>query len=501
MENNFLNEPLDSDNRIGNQTIKPMPTPDVMPKQTPRMSSGLPVEEDGIINPIKHDRSWYETGGTNNDVLIPDNQYTTKMNPPYGGPGEPRTLPPKNLLDSPYETRVENGTTMADILAEQQNNQPAVADLSGIATPTYDTPTPVGYTGPTQQQVQDNELVKNQLNDLISSDSDYINIAEQAALRQANSRGLTNSSIAAGAGREAAIKQALPIAQQDAKTYFDTNTNNTNWTNRFGENAQNAGYNLQRDATQAGYANDQARLNAEYTAQRDAANAGYQRDNTVLQGQIADSQLGRQHAMNMDRDQANFGYNQSTIQLQGDIAANQAALLQGFNLQNLDVAQRNALETQALEFANVMEQNRMKVAADYTQSYLNSQGNIMELWNAEAQAIYQNGNMTAAEQRSAVNALKDKYQTMLNNDAAMYQAMGAWGVMTDVFPPNGSSPAPDNPNGPDNPDGPGDTPPTTGDPNPGSPIIIPQDPAIGIGNLPVTRPYINPVPRGPRNRK
>ncbi len=35
----------------------------------------------------------------------------------------------------------------------------------------------------------------------------------------ANSRGLLNSSIAVGAARDAVLKNALPIAQQDAQTY------------------------------------------------------------------------------------------------------------------------------------------------------------------------------------------------------------------------------------------------------------------------------------------
>ena len=61
--------------------------------------------------------------------------------------------------------------------------------------------------------------VSGQLNTLLSSDSPYIKLNEQKATEQAGSRGLLNSTIAASAGRNAAIASALPIAQQDAESY------------------------------------------------------------------------------------------------------------------------------------------------------------------------------------------------------------------------------------------------------------------------------------------
>ena len=61
--------------------------------------------------------------------------------------------------------------------------------------------------------------VAGQLNTLLKSDSPYIQNAETRAKEEAAGRGLLNSSMAAGAGRRAAIESALPIAQQDAETY------------------------------------------------------------------------------------------------------------------------------------------------------------------------------------------------------------------------------------------------------------------------------------------
>ncbi len=61
--------------------------------------------------------------------------------------------------------------------------------------------------------------VAGQLTSLLDSDSKYIQQARLAAAEQSQSRGLLNSSMAAGAGEAAAIREGLPIAQQDAKAY------------------------------------------------------------------------------------------------------------------------------------------------------------------------------------------------------------------------------------------------------------------------------------------
>lgn len=59
--------------------------------------------------------------------------------------------------------------------------------------------------------------VQSQLQSMLASDSPYLTAARTRAMQQANSRGLINSSIAAGAGEFAAIDAAAPIAQADAQ--------------------------------------------------------------------------------------------------------------------------------------------------------------------------------------------------------------------------------------------------------------------------------------------
>lgn len=82
--------------------------------------------------------------------------------------------------------------------------------------------------------------VAGQLEGLLDDDSLYRKNAETAALQTANARGLLNSSIAASAGTKAAIDSALPIASQDASTYYNQNIFNLSAKNQFA--LANTGY-------------------------------------------------------------------------------------------------------------------------------------------------------------------------------------------------------------------------------------------------------------------
>ena len=84
------------------------------------------------------------------------------------------------------------------------------------------------------QNVTPESTVKNQMEGLLSENSQYMQLAKQGAKEESASRGLLNSSIAAGAGQRAAIQSALPIAQQDAQTYNNQSLVNQQYQNQFG---------------------------------------------------------------------------------------------------------------------------------------------------------------------------------------------------------------------------------------------------------------------------
>ena len=88
------------------------------------------------------------------------------------------------------------------------------------------------------RQVQPEDTVQWQMDQILAKNSPLMRRARTGALQQMNERGLLNSSIAVEAGQNAVIANALPIASQDANTYFSQGINNQNTTNRFRENDQ-----------------------------------------------------------------------------------------------------------------------------------------------------------------------------------------------------------------------------------------------------------------------
>src|SRR5690606_24848196 len=70
------------------------------------------------------------------------------------------------------------------------------------------------------------------LYNMLRTDSSYINEARTRAMEAASRRGLSNSSIAAGAGERAAVQSAGPIAQSTAEANLQTKMFNVDATNR-----------------------------------------------------------------------------------------------------------------------------------------------------------------------------------------------------------------------------------------------------------------------------
>lgn len=71
------------------------------------------------------------------------------------------------------------------------------------------------------------ETVQGQLTALLKADSPYMQQARYDAMRAASERGMLNSVMAASAGEDAAIRNALQIATPDAQTYGDAADYNT----------------------------------------------------------------------------------------------------------------------------------------------------------------------------------------------------------------------------------------------------------------------------------
>jgi hypothetical protein len=145
---------------------------------------------------------------------------------------------------------------------------------SGISTKKPEDFLASGYDPSLRTVDPEKETVSGRLDAILGKDNPYITRARAGAAQTANSRGLLNSSIAAGAGEAAAIDAALPIAGADASTYGTAARENQaakNTAGQFNAGAQNQfGLQAQSGLIQSGLsgqaseqAKEQARLGAE----------------------------------------------------------------------------------------------------------------------------------------------------------------------------------------------------------------------------------------------
>ena len=132
------------------------------------------------------------------------------------------------------------------------------ASPAGISTMTNAQAT--GYQGTQTDVNKATDTVQGQMAGIIDANSPLMQQAARRASEQSNARGLLNSSLAVGAGQEAVMDKALPIAQQDANTYTNTRLANQNSSNaglQFSAAAQN-----QASQTNASLATDTSQKNA-----------------------------------------------------------------------------------------------------------------------------------------------------------------------------------------------------------------------------------------------
>lgn len=94
----------------------------------------------------------------------------------------------------------------------------------------------------------EDDSVANRVTDLTKTNTPYMQAARTDAKKEANRRGLLNSSIAAGAGADAAIRAALPIASQDAAQTHEKNLSSQGF---YQQNRLIASAGMQDRATQA----------------------------------------------------------------------------------------------------------------------------------------------------------------------------------------------------------------------------------------------------------
>jgi hypothetical protein len=241
-------------------------------------------------------------------------------------------------------------------------------------------------------KTKDSQTVQGQVAGLIAANSPLMQQAEAASKQQMNQRGLLNTSMAVGAGQEAVIKQALPIAQQDATLF-----------------ANQAKYGAESGTAAAQYAatakNQTALANqtATNTASQFTAGAANQANlaNAAAQNQAAQFTSGAANVASQQYSQAlNATVNKMLDQSMTYALANADAATK-IELQNIDAATRKDLAATEAAYKNQMQASA-------------SANDIFAQVSANISNIMMNGDLDTAAKQTAVTAQKTYLQGAMN---------------------------------------------------------------------------------------
>jgi hypothetical protein len=217
---------------------------------------------------------------------------------------------------------------------------------------------------PFTRTVDDKGLVQNQVDSILSKDGPLMQRARTTAQEQMNGRGLINSSMAIEAGQAAMLDKALPMAQQDAASLNQADSDNmaatnnagqfnTGAKNQFGlqgndqfftanENASNRAAQAQLAAMQISAAHDEALANRQFQTTENQANRSFQSAESLANQkfQTSENQAGR--SFTAEQNAAQLKAQQLQQQIQQDFQAK----LQTLSDATADGRQARALASQ-----------------------------------------------------------------------------------------------------------------------------------------------------------
>lgn len=240
--------------------------------------------------------------------------------------------------------------------------------------------------------------VEERMTGLLNKENPYMQVARTGAAQVANSRGLLNSSIAAGAGEEAAIKSALPIAQQDAAYY------------------QNLGQQKNQGAVTSILNKEQGATESKLQAEQGEIQKGLYQTQGDISSKLSAQTAAQETALKQ------MGYTQEKAMKEMDIEWNK-----------IDLAARTNVEEARLSGANkeMFNNSVNKISDDFMNDYLE---------------IIINPNFASpADRQKALDLLKTNAESNYKLAAAIAGFELSWTV-PNLTAPSGNSPATTSPN-------------------------------------------------------
>lgn len=343
--------------------------------------------------------------------------------------------------------QVTAAKTTAAPAAQFTGYDAAKYDPTTMKATTYDPSkmTAQGYdanqAGLTSWDVNDPQTVAGQFNGLIAQNSPLIKQARTSALQSANQKGLINSTMAVGAGEQAAYNAALPIAQADAATFANAakyNADASNANAQFNTNAKNTAAQFTATALntaasqnqQAENTANQYNANAQNSASQFNATAANQASQTNAAADNSASQFNSQNELqnNQFNTQQQNAVNEANSQREQQASTTNAAATNAQIQQSVDNAFKAKIASSdnqtKMELAKLQSSTQLDIAnveASYKQLMQSTQSasDLYQQTMKNISDIMSNPDLDA----NAVTAAVNRQLGTLKNGMAIIDAM------------------------------------------------------------------------------
>lgn len=391
-------------------------------------------------------------------------QQTSNSQPATGGSSAPAVMP------KPASSKIGNPTVTSTVAKPNVGKTPLIAGTAGGFRVNGSAPT----ADPAQREVQDRDTVQGQMNDIMSQDNRLNTLAREEGKRTANSRGMMNSSLAAQYSTDALIKNALPIAQQDAQTYFSQGRANQDVTNQFTKDELDYQRSMGQLEAQtnsqdylAGNAHDRSMevLDSQQSHDREMTELGAKLDINKMNAEqkLTLERMGVENQYQLEQLDAQTKHELEKMGVQNEYdnqrldkeLANDLTKLQEQNKLELEKLDRNLahdLEKLDTQQAHDMEKAYLELNANYRAQYMDQATQIMQGYQQELSAVLQNPNLKSDQIANAVREIQNRHKSNMEWLAGTYQAMENYPIDFEAFtldpaafaPSTPATPAPDN---------------------------------------------------------
>ena len=303
----------------------------------------------------------------------------------------PQALPqPTQALPQPAVSAPASQATLAQPQSYSSTGYSPQANAGGL------------IYGAEKWNVDAPQTVQSQIAKIIEANSPLMARAEARSRAQMNERGLTNTSMAIGAGQSALYDAAMPIAQQDAGTYARSGEFNASATNTASQFS--AAQRQQADLANQQSANAAAEFSAGSTNRAAEVNAAAL--NQAEQFAVSEANRNAQFNSTQQNAMAQFNASQANV----------------MTLQKMDESFKTAIQKATAEDAKVLQTmqnsasvNIANIQADY-QSTLNVSNNATQISRdlvTKLGDIAKTGGTPEAMQQSSIYAV-NLARTQLN---------------------------------------------------------------------------------------